>query len=161
MEEDYEIRKGVPMPAPNRQRGLTNTMRLMRYMDSIVIPADKLSSAHPCAAQVGIKIKTRKNIDGTVTVWCVSSPVDSGPPRKPGRPRKPGPPLAIPQPASGARHKFVLTAAEPSLGLPEGYYAQDDPYGSTLWVEGRPPSSPTAQATPATPAANNAPDIFS
>jgi hypothetical protein len=71
---DYEIRKGVPIPSGNRQKGLTATLRRMEQGDSIVVPADKVSSMHPCAIQAGVKIMTQKNNDGTFTVWRTDTP---------------------------------------------------------------------------------------
>src|SRR5580704_9120699 len=71
---DYEIKKDVPPSPAGRHTGLTATLRKMEYMDSIVVPADKLSSIHPCAAQAGAKVRTQKNADGTVTVWRIDSP---------------------------------------------------------------------------------------
>jgi hypothetical protein len=70
----YEIRKGVPVPSVNRQTGLTATLRRMEQGDSIVVPADKVSSMHPCAIQAGVKIMTQKNDDGTFTVWRTDTP---------------------------------------------------------------------------------------
>ena len=159
MEDEYEIRKGIPMPPLAKQPGLTSTMRKMEPMDSVVVPGDKLSSAHPCAAQLGMKIKTQKNADGTVTLWCISAAINADPPRKPGRPRRnPDPPQKLPPAPRDSLvpitppPKIILTAANPALGLPAGYYANDDPYGSMLWIEGKPPELRATDASPAYPA---------
>jgi hypothetical protein len=69
----YEIQKGVPI-VPSKKTGLTDAIRKMVCGDSIVIPGHQISSAHPCAAAVGAKVTTRKNADGTVTVWRVDEP---------------------------------------------------------------------------------------
>ena len=170
MADEYEIRKGIPLPPSSKRTGLTCALRKMEYLDSIVIPGDKISSVHPCAGQAGAKVKTEKNADGTVTVWCIQPSVAIGPPRKTGRPRKhPAPATPKPAPATAAAdppHRcagataagpgsaaVVTTAADPALGLPEGYYSQGDPYGPSIWMEGKPPGATvTATATSPTPA---------
>jgi hypothetical protein len=34
-----------------------------------------------------------------------------------------------------------MTEANPDLGLPAGYYAQEDAYSPRFWVEGKPDSA--------------------
>ena len=120
----YEIKKGVPAPDSSNQPSLTKTLRQMEYMDRIVIPGDKIPSAHPCAAQVGIKIKTQKNNDGTFTIWRVDLP---------GMPRFST--TNTPPP------KIEITTANPAWDLPEGHYPQENPYGPRVWVEGKSPTT--------------------
>lgn len=69
----YEIRKDVPV-TQSRRTGLTEAIRNMVCGDSIVIPVNQISSAHPCATAVGARVTTRKNEDGTVTVWRIDEP---------------------------------------------------------------------------------------
>jgi hypothetical protein len=164
MEDIYEIKKGIPAPGSSDQPSLTKTLRQMEPMDSVVVPGDKLSSAHPCAAQLGMKIKTQKNADGTVTLWCISAVIGADPPRKPGRPRRnPDPPQKLPPAPKDSvapitlPPNIVVTVANPALGLPAGYYANDDPYGSMLWIEGKPPELDVAAASPAYPATEPGP----
>ena len=126
----YEIRKGVPAPASSKQPGLTKCLRKMEYMDSIVIPGDKISSAHPCAAQIGIRLITQKNSDGTYTLWRVDLP-DVPPPER-----------------ATASPKIEKTRANPALGLPDGYYIQEDFYGPRIWMEGKPPTEAAADSAP-------------
>ena len=116
----YEIKKGVPIPA---NAGLTGIIRKMEYMDSVDIPGDKLSSVHPCASQAGAKVKTKKNSDGTVTVWRM----DRTEPEMTG-------------PGSGCKSGIELTAANPEKGLSAGYYLEESPYGARIWFEGKPPA---------------------
>jgi hypothetical protein len=152
MGEIYEIRKGIPAPDSGDQPGLTKTFRIMDYMDSTVIPGNKIPSAHPCAAQVGIKIKTQKNDDGTFTIWRVDLP-------------------DMPQfsAAKASPPKIEATVANLDLDLPAGYYIQEDPYGPRIWKEGKPPATepgPAATAETVPAAAESAgvdgtPDIFS
>ena len=171
MADEYDIRKGIPLPLPplSKQTGLTNTLRKMEYLDSIVIPGDKISSVHPCAGQAGAKVKTKKNADGTVTVWCISPSIATGPPRKTGRPQKHPLPLStMPKPApvtaagGYATHPtaVVTTAADPALGLPEGYYSQGDPYGPSIWMEGKPPGATATIPAPALAPASAKHSIF-
>ena len=112
MSDVYEIRKDVPAPTSDKRTGLTKTIRKMEYMDSIVVPLSKLSSVHPCAAQAGAKVRTQKNADGTVTVWRVDLPqvVDKG----------------------AAAPVALKPADKPnSIG---GYYAEQQPYGPSVFV---------------------------
>jgi len=114
MPDTYEIKKDVPVPSSDKRTGLTKTIRKMEYLDSIVVPADKISSVHPCAAQAGAKVKTQKNPDGTVTVWRVD------------------PPTAPPDPeplAGGGR-----SPAAPTPNSTGGYYTEQDPYGPSVFV---------------------------
>lgn len=70
MDSDYEIRRDVPMrEGRGGSRGLSGAIRRMGYGDSIVIPAAQQISAHACAKHVGAKVRTRKNEDGSVTIW--------------------------------------------------------------------------------------------
>ena len=119
----YEIKKGVPAPGSSDQPSLTKTLRQMEYMDHIVIPGDKIPSAHPCAAQVGIKIKTQKNNDGTFTIWRVDLP-DM-------------PQFSV---TKALPPKIEITVADPALDLPEGHYSQENIYGPRVWVEEKPPA---------------------
>lgn len=137
----YEIQKRVPIPPPKKHLGLTKLIREMEYGDSITIPGDKISSVHPCAAQVGAKVKTRKNPDGTVLVWRVDEPEIEVPV-----------PI-IPTAVSGNSEwpKIEPTVASPSLNLPAGYYFQEGPFTLRLWIEGSPPTTrpePVAIAAP-------------
>ena len=163
MEDIYEIKKGIPAPGSSDQPSLTKTLRQMEPMDSVVVPGDKLSSAHPCAAQLGMKIKTQKNADGTVTLWCISAAIGADPPRKPGRPRRnPDPPRRNPDPPQKLPPapkdsvapitlppNIVVTVANPALGLPAGYHIQEDPYGPCIWKEGKPPTTESGPVAPA------------
>jgi len=115
----YEIRKGVPVP----NSGLTGIIRKMEYLDSVDIPGDKVSSVHPCASQAGAKVKTKKNSDGTVTVWRTDRTETSA------------------SPVPRFKPKTEMTEANPDLGLPAGYYAQEDAYSPRFWVEGKPDSA--------------------
>lgn len=135
----YEIQKSIPIPSPKKQPGLTKLIREMEYGDSITIPGDKISSVHPCAAQAGAKVKTRKNPDGTVLVWRVDEPeIDE---------EEPAPIIPATIPGGSEWPKFEPTVA--SLNLPKGYYFQDGPYAPRVWIEGEPPVAaqpkPTAQ----------------
>jgi hypothetical protein len=188
--DEYEIRKGIPLPQSNKQTGLTSAIRKMEYLDSITIPGDKISSVHPCASQAGAKVKTEKNADGTVTVWRVDLPVTKclGPAATEPGPVAISQPMAVtksgPMATESARRpnasaiakstigapgsvadkrstntspKIILTVANPALGLPAGYYANDDPYGPMLWIEGKPPELDVAAASPADPATEPGP----
>lgn len=114
MSDTYEIKKDVPVPSSDKRTGLTKTIRKMEYLDSIVIPADKISSVHPCAAQAGAKVKTQKNPDGTVTVWRIDPPAAA-----------PGPETLV---SDGT------TPAAPAPNSTGGYYAEQDPYGPSVFV---------------------------
>ena len=144
----YEIQKSVPIPSPKKHLGLTKLIREMEHGDSIVIPGDKISSVHPCAAQAGAKVKTRKNPDGTVLVWRVDEPeIDE---------LIPVIPATIPAgDGSGLRRsewpRIERAAASPDLNLPEGYYFQEGPYTSRLWIEGKPPAVTGPKINPPRP----------
>jgi hypothetical protein len=132
MGDIYEIKKGIPAPGSSDQPSLTKTLRQMEYMDRIDIPGDKISSAHPCAAQVGIKIKTQKNKDGTFTIWRVDLP-------------------DMPQfsAANAPPPKIEVTVADIEWDLPAGYHIQEDPYGPCIWKEGKPPTTESGPVAPA------------
>ena len=140
MTDIYEIRKDVPAPASNKRTGLTKTIRKMEYMDSIVIPGDKISSVHPCAAQAGAKVKTQKNTDGTITVWRVDLPAAIN--------KSITTTVAAPKPETSSK----------SLG---GYYAEQQLYGSAVFVATELDTfgSPVVPAPTSTPFAKI--DIFS
>lgn len=112
----YEIKKDVPVPSSDRRTGLTETIRKMEYLDSIVVPADKISSVHPCAAQAGAKVKTQKNPDGTVTAWRVDPPTAASDPETP---------------VGGAASAASAASAPNSTG---GYYNKQYPYGPSVFV---------------------------
>jgi len=118
MNDTYEIRKGVPVALSGRQTGLTKTLRKMEYMDSIIVPGNKVSSAHSCAAQAGMKVKTQKNADGTITVWRVDPLVAIGQPITKTAAADPGP--AAPNSSKS--------------GPVGGYYAKPTPYGPSVFV---------------------------
>jgi hypothetical protein len=71
--------KGVPIPSGPQKTGLTDTLRKMEFEDCIVVPGNLASSLHPCAGYAGVKIKTRKNKDGTINVWRIDAPVPAAP----------------------------------------------------------------------------------
>jgi hypothetical protein len=116
----YEIRKDIPIPAPRGKDGLCAAIRRMRCGDSIVVPVEKHLGLHTSARSVGAKVKTRSNRDGTVTVWRIDSLV-----------------VGDAKPAAEPAMETRSTAASPALGLPGGYYIQE-PYGPSVWVEGKP-----------------------
>ena len=70
---DYEVRKGVPI-IQSKRTGLTEAIRALAVGDCLIIPGGQISSIHPCAANAGVKVKTHKNEDGTVTAWRVDEP---------------------------------------------------------------------------------------
>ena len=161
----YEIQKSVPIPSPKKHLGLTKLIREMEYGDSIVIPGDKISSVHPCAAQAGAKVKTRKNPEGTVLVWRVDEPeIDELIPVIPATiPAGDGSGLRNPDPQLRRSEwpRIERAAASPDLNLPEGYYFQEGPYTSRLWIEGKPPAvtgSKINPPRPTTPATEPGPD---
>src|ERR1035441_656871 len=110
MNDTYEIRKGVPIALSGRQTGLTKTLRKMEYLDSIIIPGNKVSSAHSCAFQAGMKVKTQKNADGTVTVWRVD------------------PLVSISQPTVKAVAAGPAAPNSSKSSPAGGYYAEPTPY---------------------------------
>jgi hypothetical protein len=118
MTDTYEIRKDIPVASSGKQMGLTKTLRKMECMDSIVIPGNKISSVHACAAQAGMKVKTQKNADGTITVWRVD------------------PLIAIDQSITKAADADPGPAAPNSSksGPVGGYYAEPTPYGPSVFV---------------------------
>jgi hypothetical protein len=137
----YEIHKGVPAPPTT----LASTIRQMECGESIDIPASKHLGVHTCARSVGARVKTRSNKNGTVTVWRIDRavpqatglrPTAAGPARRAAG--SAAPPLGD-QP--GLKPKIEVTAANPDLGLPAGYYAQEDAYSPRFWVEGKPDSA--------------------
>jgi hypothetical protein len=138
--ELYEIQKGVPAPSSDKkQPGLTKLIREMECGDCIVIPGDKISSVHPCAAQAKAKVRTRKNPDGTVTVWRTDEPeID-----------EPAP--VVPAVISGNSEwpKIEPTVADHELNLPEGYYFQAGLYAPRVWMQGKPPAKTAAGPGPA------------
>jgi hypothetical protein len=75
MTDSYEIRTDVPVPETTRATGLSAAIRQMNCGDSIVVPANRIYSAHACARSVGAKVKTQSNRDGTATIWRIDEPV--------------------------------------------------------------------------------------
>jgi hypothetical protein len=136
----YEIRKDIPIPTPGGKDSLCAAIRRMSYGDSIVVPVEKHLGLHTSARSVGAKVKTRSNRDGTVTVWRIDSPVVGDAKQRNPDPlqRNPDPLQRNPDPLlTIARPETRSTVANPALGLPEGYYIQE-PYGPSVWVEGKP-----------------------
>jgi hypothetical protein len=144
----FEIIKGNPIPSSSKQTGLTKTLRKMECMDSIVIPENKRSSVNSCATQAGIKIRTSSNKDGTVTVWRTDGGATSSgaadPSLEPTSVSTPVPTFYAP-----GYPKIERTVASPDMGLPEGYYIQEDYFGPRIWIQGQPPASKLAPPTPA------------
>lgn len=139
MAELYEIQKGVPVPSSDKkQPGLTKLIREMECGDSIVIPGDKISSAHPCAAQAKAKVRTQKNPDGTVTIWRISSVI---------APKIDEPAPIIPVASSSEWPKIEPTVAS-GPNLPEGYYFRAGPYTSRVWIQGKPPVENATKPAP-------------
>lgn len=138
MSDTYEIKKDVPVPSSDKRTGLTKTIRKMEYLDSIVIPADKISSVHPCAAQAGAKVKTQKNPDGTVTVWRVN------------------PPAAAPGPAASTSTPAAAAAASETKST-GGYYDRQRPYGPSVFVA----TELNTHGQPIVPEPTTKKDIFS
>ncbi|HUD73476.1 MAG TPA: hypothetical protein VMQ76_00275 [Terracidiphilus sp.] len=120
MTDAYEILKGVPAPPSSKMKtGMTETLRRMEHLDCIVVPDSKKGSVYACAAQAGIKIRTRSNPDGRgTTVWRIDLPAEDTEDEDAG--------------FDAASHmKTVMT---PEGGLPSGRYTQPDPYGPCIWV---------------------------
>ena len=154
MTDVYEIRKDIPMPAPEEKTGLCATIRRMAYGDSIVIAARQQMTVHTSAKSVGAKVKTRNNGDGTITVWRV----DPAAPGSVASPTLNSRPAVIADPAipdysvdspPGAWPQIVTTVANPSQGYPEGYYMQQNRYSPRVWIQGRPPETPVPDPAPA------------
>lgn len=124
----YEILKGVPFPSSGVQTGLTQTIRQMGHMDAIVVPANKQSSVHPCAAAAGAKVKTHRNADGTVTVWRVDRPVATG--VRPAVAEESAPAAAVSQSKAGAGNGRTVKAQS-------GHFVEQ-PYGPTIFVTDNP-----------------------
>ena len=137
---EYKIRKDLPIPAGDKDRGLSATIRAMAYGDSLVIPAKQHLGVHACARSVGAKVKTKSNDDGTVTVWRVDSAAEP-------RPGAQASPRAT---ASGTASVAAgdITAADacrtsedplwksimtPDGDFPTGHYVQETPYGPNIF----------------------------
>ena len=120
----FDIAKGVSLPESNRALGLTQALRKMECGDSIVVPGIKLTSVHQCARQARIKITTRKNLDGTATVWRTDSapaaplPADSG--------------SAAP-PVAASIFGEITPAPKPTHTGPGTF--QVYPYGPKIWID--------------------------
>lgn len=120
MTDAYEILKGVPAPPSSKLKtGMTEVLRRMEHLDCIVVPSSKKGSVYSCAAQAGIRVRTKSNPDGRgVTVWRIDQPTEDTDTEATD--------------FDVASHmKAVLT---PEGGLPSGHYTQPDPYGPCIWV---------------------------
>lgn len=120
MADVYEIQKGVPPPpSSKRKTGMTELLRKMEHLDSIVVPNSKRSSVYSCAAQAGIEIRTRGNPDGkSITVWrmCENTDADEN---------------TMTEPRVPSDFSAILT---PEGELPSGRYTQPVPHGPMVWV---------------------------
>lgn len=175
----FAISHDIPIPEPGSGRiGFTQTLREMCKGDSVEVPLVKKPSVYGAAHAAGVKIRTRSSGCGTVRVWRTDGPerhtVDTkGIFGQPPKSMPPGsvatesgpvaanakltPALMAPTHAIVARPqkpdwpRIERTVGNPSMGLPEGYYIQEGPYGLKVWMEGKPPvpeeSATTAKKT--------------
>lgn len=120
MADAYEIEKGIPPPpSSKRKTGMTELLRKMKHLDSIVVPNSKRSSVYSCAAQAGIEIRTKVNPDGrSVRVWrmCEDDSTDED---------------ILNNPLVLADPNNIYT---PDGELPSGRYTQPVPHGPMVWV---------------------------
>ncbi len=120
MADEFEIHKGVPVPPPEKRKtGMTEALRKMEHLDCIIIPNSKRASVYACAAQAGIKIRTKGNPDGaSITVWRIMEDGDD----------------------ATAKRKVTVLSLEndgihtPDGDLPTGHYTRPDPYGPNVWA---------------------------
>lgn len=68
------IEKNVPIPEHTiyNKDGMANVMRKMKVGDSFECSESERNSAHTTARYVGIKIITRRQMDGTYRVWRIA-----------------------------------------------------------------------------------------
>lgn len=69
-----KIEKGIPIPPKgNRMGGLVGAMRSLEVGDSLVLPSGSSSNKpYATARDVGIKVTTRKQPDGSIRVWRIA-----------------------------------------------------------------------------------------